>query len=160
MPKVARSFRDTPQPVLSFLRQLLHEPIGITLQTSPANKANAFRFRQRLYGFRRSVLTAIQQPDSAEWRDATTWLLAALGPRGTKVWLDLTIFKVVPVGQAPDQFAVQGEIEQPMFGEMPHDPLSQEHADDLALVRAALAAKPTFGGQVIDWTSGNPLDIA
>jgi hypothetical protein len=151
-----RTFRDTPAPALAFLRELLHMPIGDTLQTSPANKANAFRFRQRLYGFRRSALHALEQPDSPIWKDASEWLQQALGPRGNKAWLDLTIFKVVPVA---DQFAVQGEVEQPMFGDPPHDPLSSEHADDLALIRRALANRPA-GGQVIDWTSGNPLDIA
>lgn len=109
-----RDYRDAKRDITSFIHNLATVPGRHDTHTSSeGTKAEAFKFRQRLYGWRRSVLATLANPETKEAKECAQWL-GNQSKRITKDWLDYTKFHVRE--QANGMFVVVGEVGRPMDG--------------------------------------------
>jgi len=170
MGRKTRNFRDPGLSVLEFMRGLMFvdRPFETPFRSATATKSECFAFRQRLYAWRYQMFIALADYNNPDYEDNANWLKEKLGPRGDKIWLDLTVFQVEvdPTAQPnsehwildpgyanlPDKWyprdsapwQVVGRIKRPMAGSLPIDPLETgpgSLAEAKAILDAALAAR-------------------
>lgn len=121
---------------ISFLHDLAHLPYrhGV-LRSEWAPHSRSYKFRYRLYRFRASALRLLCDAETRE--AAQAWLGQVLGPRATKDWLDLTIFRLEKGENNTARIAAS--IEPVLYGPDLVFEDSEEYQAQLAAARALLS---------------------
>ena len=143
MPRKIRNWRKPNAAAVRFLRDTLEAPPGRQTFSAGGSKADAYRFRQQLYVWRRDAIEGMGLPESPQYAENVRWLTEILGRRGTIEWLDLTTFSVEQDEQNPDLWRVIGVIRPPMYGELPAEAPTETDLDD---VRNLIANAMKKGG--------------
>lgn len=150
-------WRNLTLDSVSLLARLAQTPgrNDILMSSQPGSKAAAFKFRQRLYAWRRSVLDALVPPESDEARGTAAWLEHTFGPRVTKDWLDLTTFAVVA---QPEGWHVTARLREVMDGPDIRfaDGRRADLADAAQLIREAQARRASRGPEAVLPATGEP----
>lgn len=108
------------------------QPDAGGVRSRAGTKADAFRFRQRLYWWRKATCSVLADPESSDARAAREWLRRAVGDAAAeKDWLDLTIFEVHQ--QEDGKHFVLARLRPAMFG--PEEPSAADIEAALTLLR-------------------------
>ena len=141
------NYKDNRLDAFLFIADLCTTPNRHdTIVSRPGSKASAFAFRQRIYMWRRSVLSLLAEPESKAAIDCLEYLQGAMGRRFNKDWLDYTRFDITNEYSKEDDsllYRVKGSVSIPMYGPdliFADDPAQLAAIDEAqALIRAATA---------------------
>lgn len=125
-------FKRIPREVNFALKEILDKPLGEVSTFGPMTKAEAWRFRQQLYGWRHSFLTQLNDPTRPDTLEGQTWCETAIHPRCTIEWIELTEFKArkkTDEIQLADPWFIDARVRKPLAGPPPRDPLAVRSAE-------------------------------